>query len=281
MQKQKNPPRIGDYSKQAIDKAVLNTGLTHWLTLYPPAIGIPVGIAGLLFGAPVLSTLGFGSLFISLGSAVVNIFFRNEAIAGQYIKELNKRLKAHEKEVLQNLEKDLNVLSEIDGARDMAVQGVQQFSKIKEKYQNVRELLEEKFSANEMTFARFIGSAEQVYLGTLDNLRQVAATLKSVSSIDRAYIRQKLDDFSEKPEKKAADPTQIQALQKRLALWEEQIRLANDLLAKNEEAMTKMEETTFAVSSLNTGASFGETDLESAMAQLQELAKQAPIYNKL
>lgn len=280
MQKQNNPPQIDDYSKQAIDKVVLKTGLTHWLTLYPPAVGIPVGIAGLLFGAPVLSVLGFGTLLISLGSAVINIFFRNEAIAGQYINALNKTLKAHEKEVLQSLEKDLSALSTVDGARDMALQGVQQFSKIKVKYQNVRDLLEEKFNTNEMTFARFMGSAEQVYLGTLDNLRQVAATLKSMSSIDLSYIRQKLDDLSEKPEKNEADLTEIDALQKRLSLWEKQIGLADDLLAKNEEAMTKMEETTFAISSLNTGSSFGETDLESAMAQLQELARQAPIYNK-
>ena len=74
MQKQNNPPQIDDYSKQAIDKAVLKTGLTHWLTLYPPAIGIPIGIAGLLFGMPVLSVLGVGTLFISLASAVINIF---------------------------------------------------------------------------------------------------------------------------------------------------------------------------------------------------------------
>ncbi|WP_321493443.1 hypothetical protein [uncultured Desulfobacter sp.] len=280
MQKQNNPPQIDDYSKQAIDQAVFKTGLTHWLTLYPPAVGIPAGIAGFLFGMPFLSVLGAGTVFFSLANAVINIFFRNKAIAGQYINELNKRLKAHEKEVLQNLEKDLNALSTVEGARDMALQGVQQFSKIKVKYQNVRDLLEEKFSTNEMTFARFLGSAEQVYLGTLDNLRQVAATLKSLSSIDLSYIRQKLDELSEKTEKKAADLTEIEALQKRLSLWEEQIGLANDLLAKNEEAMTKMEETTFAVSSLKTGSAFGETDLESAMAQLQELARQAPIYNK-
>jgi len=280
MQKQNNPPQIDDYSKQAIDKAVLKTGLTHWLTLYPPAVGVPLGIAGFLFGAPVLSILGFGTLFLSLGSAVVNVFFRNETIAGQYISELNKKLKAHEKKVLQSLEKDLSALSDVDGARDIAIQGVQQFDKIKVKYQNVKDLLEEKFSTNEMTFARFLGSAEQVYLGTLDNLRQVAATLKSMSSIDLSYIRQKLDDLSGRPEKESADLKEMQALQKRLTLWEEQIRLANDLLARNEEAMTKMEETTFAVSSLNTGSLFGEIDLESAMAQLQELARQAPIYNK-
>lgn len=280
MLKEKTPPKINDFSHQSINKAVVKTGLTHWLTIYPPAIGVPLGIAGLLFGAPVVCAAGFGTLFVSLGSAVVNIFFRNDAIAGRYIDKLNKKLKAYEAKILETLEKDLQQLATIKGAELLADQGAEQYKKIRLKYHNVRDLLEQKFDSGEMTYGRFAGSAEQVYLSALDNLKQVASTLKSVSSIDLTYIEKKLADLTRKPSKSVADKKEMDALQKRLSLWEEQVNRVNELLSMNEEAMTRMEEVSSAISALNTGSKFASTDLETAMEQLQELARRAPVYNK-
>ena len=198
MFKAKTPPKINDFSHESINKVVVKTGLTHWLTIYPPAIGVPLGIAGLLFGSPVVCAAGFGTLFISLGSAVVNIFFRSDTIAGRYIDKLNKKLKAYEATILETLEKDLRRLATVKGAESFARQGAEQFSKIQLKYRNVKDLLEQKFDSSEMTFARFAGSAEQVYLSALDNLKQVASTLTSASGIDLSYIEKQMKEISRK-----------------------------------------------------------------------------------
>lgn len=277
---QKTPPKISDFSHQSINKAVIKTGLTHWLTIYPLAIGIPLGIAGLLFSAPVVSAAGFGTLFVSLGSAIVNIFFRNDKIAGSYIDKLNTKLKAYEETILESLENDLQRLTTINGAESLANQGAEQFKKIRLKYQNVSDLLEQKFDSGEMAYSRFVGSVEQVYLSALDNLKQVASTLISASSIDLSYIKKRMNELSTRPSKSEADKKENDALQKRLSLWEEQVKRVDELLSMNEEAMTRMEEASSAISALNTGSKFASTDLESAMEQLQELAKRAPVYNK-
>ena len=119
--KQKTPPKISEFSHQSINRAVVKTGLTHWLTIYPPAIGVPLGVAGLLFGAPIVGAVGFGTLFVSLGSAIVHIFFRNEKIAKGYIESLNTKLKAYEATILKSLEKDLQRLASVNGAESLAV----------------------------------------------------------------------------------------------------------------------------------------------------------------
>ena len=278
--KEKTPPKINDFSHKSINRAVVKSGLSHWLTIYPPAIGIPLGVAGLLFGSPVISAAGFGTLFVSMGSAIVNIFFRNDKIAGRYIEALNKKLKAHEAAILESLEKDLRQLTAVKGAESLAEQGAEQFQRIRVKYQNVRDLLEQKFDSGEMAYGRFVGSTEQVYLSTLDNLKRVAATLKSASSIDLSYIEKKMDELSKKPSKSETDRKEMDALRKRVSIWEEQADRVNELLSMNEEAMTRMEEVSSAISALNTDSKFASTDLETAMEQLQELARRAPVYNK-
>ncbi len=280
MLKQKEPPKISDFSNESINKAVYKTGLTHWLTLYPPAIGIPCGLAGLLFNSPLVCAVGFGACFVSLGNAVVNIFFRKDKIANNYLEELNKKLKKQETYILRSLDKNLKKCASIKGVEDQAQQGIKQFKKIKEKYKNVHELLEQKLNKGEITFGRFIGAAEQVYLSTLDNLKQIVSTLQSAGSIDPGYIKKRLQELTKKSHQKESDIKEIETLNKRLALWEEQLKKTSELLSDNEEAMTKMEETTAAIASIQTGSGFAATDLETAMKQLQELAQRAQIYNK-
>ncbi|MFH1153222.1 MAG: hypothetical protein V1793_05355 [Pseudomonadota bacterium] len=280
MQRLNEPPKIKDFSRNAINRAVLRTAMTHWLTVYPPAIGIPAGIAGLLFNSPLVCALGLAACFVSLGNAVITYFFRNETIANTYIHELNRKLKEQETLVLQSLENNLKHCTAIPGAESLASQGVEQFHKIKVKYQNVQDLLQQKLDAGELTFGRFMGAAEQVYLGALDNLKQAVSTLQSVSSIDLDYINTKLGSLSDRNHRNASDQKEIESLTKRLQLWQEQIRKVNELLSDNEDAMTRMEETTAAIAELKTGETFAATDLETAMGQLQELAQRAKIYNK-
>jgi len=221
----------------------------------------------------------FGTLFVGTANAIVHIFFRHERIANNYITRLNKKLKEHERGVLESLHKNLKTCRAIKGAEQYASQGTEQFVRVQKKYQNVHELLEQKLTSGELTFGRFVGAAEQVYLSALDNLKQAVAMLQSAGSIDPDYIHDRLKQLAEIKQLTEADRRESEALNKRLKLREEQLEKVSHLLTNNEEAMTKMEETTAAIASMQTDGSFATTDFETAITQLQELAKSAHIYN--
>ena len=105
---------------------------------------------------------------------------------------MNKKLKLFEEDVIKSLQENLEGCTAIKGAEQHARQGAEQFKRMQEKYQNVRELLEQKLSSGELAFGRFIGAAEQVYLSTLDNLKQAVTIMRSAGSIDPVYINERL-----------------------------------------------------------------------------------------
>jgi hypothetical protein len=279
MQRVPGQPPLSDFSQKAIQRAVLKEGLAHPLTLFPPALGLISGLAGFLFSVPLLFAIMAGTFVIGAGSIIVNIFLLSERSASRYIRRLNAKLKEHEKYVLASLEKDLLECSSIKGGEHYAPQGVEQFRRIQEKYQNVLDLLEQKLSSGELTFGRFSGAAEQVYLSTLNNLKQVVATLQSAGTIDPGYIEGRLEQLAMLKQKSEADGKEVDTLKKRRALREEQLDKVNHLLTRNEEAMTEMETTTAAIADMQTDGSFAATDFDHAITLLQELAQRAHMYN--
>jgi hypothetical protein len=279
LEKGPGPPQISDFSRKAIQRAVLKAGLTHWLTLYPPALGLPCGLAGALFNSPLLYLLALSAFVLAAGNAIVNIFFRHDRIAGHYIEEMNRALKAHQQTVIESLYQDLQACSSIKGARQYVSQGIEQFRRIQEKYNNVQSLVERKLIKGELTFSRFVGAAEQVYLSGLDNLKQAAAILQSAGSIDPVYIGGRLRQLEKIKHLLETDRKEMETLKRRLKLREEQLDRVNDLLTRNEEAMTQMEETTAAIATMQTDGKFSVTDFETAIRQLHEVAERAQAYN--
>jgi hypothetical protein len=280
MQKGTGPPALSDFSPTAISKAVKKESWTHWLTLYPSTIAVLSGLAGCLFSSPSLILLALGGVTVGAGNAVVSIFFRKDAIGARYLSSLQKALIRHEEEILKSLGKDLEKCATLkeEACRDLADRGLEQFNMMPEKFQNVRDLLEHKLNATELTFGRFLGAAEQVYLGGLDNLKRVADLLISVSDIDLKYITERLKKLS-KCKKPDVSNGEAEALQKQVDLYDQQLKEVEELLVQNEKAMTKIEETTIAIAHMNTGNQMAGVDTESAISDLHELVRSAYKYN--
>ena len=272
-------PRISDFSQKAIKSAVIKEGLTHPFTLYPPALGILGGLAGLLFAYPPLLAVALGAGVLGLGSGIVNVFLREQTFANRYLKELNAKQAEHEEQVLESLRDDLEKSLTHPLAGPLARRGLEQFDRSKCKYQNVEDLLEDKLSVTEITFGRYQSAAKQVYLSVLDNLKTVAAVLESAGTIDKNYIRSRLKELAAKKALSAADQKEANALTQRLDLLKNQMAMAEDLLAGNEEAMTRLEETTSQIATMHTDGRFASTDFETAINYLQELAQSAHQYN--
>jgi hypothetical protein len=268
-----SPPRLQDFSQGAIQRQIVRQGLSHWLTLYPPALGLPLGFAAYLFNTPLLYLGLLGGLTVGLGSAIVNIFFRGEALSASYLQQLAEKTSQQKSQMLERLRCGIQQMRTILGAEEYAEQGLEQFERMRDKFDTLRALLSEKFSQGELAYGRFLGAAEQVYLGSLDNLQRIVSLLESVGGIDLAYIDKRLASLEVMTSE--ADRKERETLLRRSRLRCAQLERVNELLTANEEAMTTLEETVAAVTAMSTDATFAAGDFETAIEQLQQIAARA------
>ena len=218
-----------------------------------------------------------GLLCLGAGMTVVNMFFRRDIIARQYLDRLSARFATEREGILRTLSTDLEKCRHIRGAGRYGDQARQQFIFITEKYDTFRAMLDQKLKRGELTYGRFLGAAEQVYLGGLDTLRRVVVLLQSAATIDPDYIARRLAELE--LERLAtpdpADEREYATLKKRLDLMEQQLKQVNSLLTDNEESMTIMNQTIATVAQMRTGGDLASMDLETAMENLQELANRS------
>jgi hypothetical protein len=268
-----SPPKLQDFSQAAIQRQIIRQGLSHWLTLYPPALGLPLGFAAYLFNTPLLYLGLLGGLTVGLGSAIVNIFFRGDALSASYLQQLAEGTQAQKAQTLEGLRRSLQQAQRIAGAESSAEQGLEQFERMRVKFDKLGALLVTKFSQGELSYGRFLGAAEQVYLGSLDTLQRIIVLLESVGGIDLAYIDKRLASIEGLTS--AADCKEREALVRRQRLRSEQLARIDELLAGNEEALTALEETMVAVAAMSTNTALAKGDFETAIEQLQQVAARA------
>jgi hypothetical protein len=280
MEERTAAPRTDEYLPAAIQKAVVQTGLRHPVTVYPVALGVSSAVVGLLFDIPGL--LG-AALFLGLAGplwAIAQIFFRHDRLGSRYLESLHRKQKQYERYLVKKIESGFKACTRTEPLKPYATTGVAQLKSIQVKLANVKELLEMKLRPNELTFGRFLGAAEQVALSVLDNLNSAVSLLKSAASIEPEYINHRLAEIAAKPSPGKEDEDQRQTLQARLDLWNSQLHQVDQLMAANESAMTEMEHISAAVAQWRTGRKFADRDFESAIKQLHDLAAQAHEYDR-
>jgi len=274
------PPALSDFSQKATGKAVLSHTLQHPLTLFSGAVGLLGIVSSLVLGPGALAfTALIGGLSLSAGSWIVNYCFRNEHFAAHYIAGLQKSMEQYREQLVDNVGALLEKFRSADATAQYAELAIVQFKKIEADYDNVKTLLDQKFHTGELTYGRFLGAAEQVYLGVLDNLQRVGTILQSISTLDPAEFKQ-CRPKRKKSEIENCEEKRVEAIEARQKLYEEQIGRINTLLAQNESAITEIEKTAAAVATLDTDGQLAEITPEEAIKQLQELAKRVYLYNK-
>jgi hypothetical protein len=149
-----------------------------------------------------------------------------------------------------------------------------QLNAIQEKRDNLVGVLNSRLEAGEMTYARYLSSAQHVYLAALENLHEVAVAEKSVSAIDVDYIDQRLEDLGEQDGEDAT--AERRSLNDRRSLRKTQEKKVAGLLAQNETAMTVLDRTATALADASIGRQ--PQDAEAAMKALQEMADRAGKY---
>lgn len=185
---------------------------------------------------------------------------------------------------LARLQFEVPKLSDVDGSQLAALEQelealddlrpVHQLRALREKRNNLVEVLNRRLGSGELTYARYLNTAQQVYMAGLDNLHEVAISLRTIDTIDRAYIESRLAEVGGNDSDSAT--RERTSLEGRLALLDSQEDKVNDMLAQNESAMTAMDRTATALGD----APIGRTpmDSEAAMAALEDLAERATKY---
>jgi hypothetical protein len=154
--------------------------------------------------------------------------------------------------------------------------GGEQVQTLRRKYRNLAEVLGRRLDAGELTYRRYLGMAESVYLAALENLQDVAISLRSISTIDPAALGLRIEDL--KKETDFPVPEAIRAIEERRRLYEEQRQEIARLLSQTEAAMTALDHTAAALARTRTSRGLTEVGIEEAMKDLVELAGRAGKY---
>jgi hypothetical protein len=239
--------------------------------LYPATIGVLGAAAALLLGPSTLfvvpAVVG-GAL--GLGSWAVDYFLRRDHHAAAYLRELQQGLSDQRLTAVRTLREELAEIGSSDG--------LAQLERLCDKYDAFKDLLDKKLDPSELTYGRYLGMAEQVFLSILDNLQRVAHTLVSIGAIDEHHIGTRIRALERAGTPSEAQRQELVSLGARLALKQAQREKLNGWLAQNERAMTQMDETLAAIAAMDTVRGHASTDIETAMRSLAELARRAPAY---
>ena len=262
---------LPDLSKRAVDWAVLSSSLQHPAVVYPAAAGVLGGLGvALLTSSPALiagAAIGGGVALLSLG---VNYVFRREYFASRYIDSAHKALVAYRETMLEHLEQDLLEAGSNEGRS--------QFQRFGEKIEAFEEVLDEKLGKQELTYGRFLGIAEQVYLSGIDNLRQIALALKGMETVDEKYIGKRIAALETGPRSEARNE-ELAGLKQQLDLRKEQLNRIDACLAQNEQALAQLDAALAAIAEMKTGSAQSSTTMETAMNDLQSIARRAREYS--
>lgn len=212
------------------------------------------------------------SAALALGGAMILawpfLYMRSASFLDR-LYELPERLLASQEAQVSDLRSDFE---ELDFS-----QGVSQVGLLREKFENLVEVLKRRLSTSEITYGRYVGMAEQVYLSSMDNLKEVAVSLRSVSTIDPEHVHGRLTELQRQADSEER-VRETEALERRADLFKEQMGRVAKLMAQNESAMTVIDRTATALAQTKTDQPLSSIDAESAMAELERLARRASSY---
>jgi len=271
-------PELNDaklLSSRSVEWEVLKETLQKPLTVFPMSFGI-LGALAMATIDPIFFLLLLGGLGLGTGTFVINYFFRSDVFAQKYLSRVYAELDIRRQRAREGLERDLAECAKFGG--ELGRRGQDQLPELTEKFKNFRYILSQKLNEGELTFARFLGAGEQVYLGTIDNLRDVINILKSIKAIGTEYQEQ-LARLEKVKRPSDVEQRELTALRERKELGDRQAANIRQILALNEEALTKIDLMAANLAGTRTARGEASVDLESALAELQELADRVHQYS--
>jgi hypothetical protein len=138
------------------------------------------------------------------------------------------------------------------------------------------EILDMKFpDKNQLTYNRYYTIAQEVFLSGIDNLNEVLLIHKTLDAIDMDYIERSLQRL-EKREQDAATKRELSSLLQSRQQYQDQQQDIKNLMAQNEEALSKLDEAIVQVQDIKRSANNeSQLDMEASIEQLHRMAQQS------
>ena len=147
-----------------------------------------------------------------------------------------------------------------------------QLTQLQSKFKAFESVLDHQFDRDELTHKRYLTTAEQLYFGAVDNLKQMTMLWHSCQAIDSSLLNKQLENES------LADDAK-QAIEERLHLHQQSVEQINAILVINEQAMTKLDQLTLQLSSIQTRDGLSEIGLDTAMNEIMHLINRTEQYD--
>jgi len=267
----RRPARAPDFSPRAVSRAVFNQTLQKPHVLYPTAVGILGGVACLLLGPTTLFIApAIAGAAVGAGSWAYELLFKRDQHARDYMQSMHQILAGRVEDTMRVLNQELQ--------QHKFKPGIAQIDLLRDKYAAFAELLRRKLDPHEMTFTRYLGMGEQVFLGGLDNLARISDALKGFETNDAGEIRERIRHLKADGIDSSAQDQEEAALNARLALMAQQQEKVFGWLAENESAMTALDRVMAGVAEMNTVQS-ATMKMEDSMKELEALAARARSYS--
>lgn len=183
----------------------------------------------------------------------------------------------------KQLKRSFMKLQAMDGCEVIAEQGLEHFVQAEQRFHSFDRVLRMKLQPTELTFSRYHGAAEQVFLSIMDRLSEVSELLASIESIRPSEVKEKLQTAQVSQvsggSEGASEEGSLKALKERLAIVTQQQDKAKNLLKANEEGLTELDRANAALTEMKTKLGMASMDFDEALKQLEELAKRAKKYS--
>ena len=254
------------FSKKTIKKAVLKDSVQSPVTIYPAVLGALGAISIAAFGVTA-TTIGIaiGGIALAFGGWLFEYLGRHQQYSLAYLKRLHKQMQQEREQKLAQIKSELESIK--------APAAINQLQLFMSKFDNFKDILERKFSPQELTYGRYLGIAEQVFLAGLDNLDSYYLAIKSVSAVDIDNLQQKIRHADEHHQS-----VEIDALKKRLVIYQQQLKKVEELKQQNEIALTELDHVTTKLANVQTQKGMADIDMDLAMEELSRMAHRAEKY---
>ncbi|MBZ9559410.1 MULTISPECIES: cobyrinic acid a,c-diamide synthase [Modicisalibacter] len=160
----------------------------------------------------------------------------------------------------------------MDAAReDIAVQADRLYSR----YHHVMAVLGARFSPEELAFQRAHSLVGEVCLGAVDTLNTMATQARGVAEVDSDFVKRRLAREGE-----SLSVAERLALKRRLELVEQTERHLRELSARNESALTALDDAAVALTRVETHRPQASVAADQALAELRRFVDGAGRYSR-
>jgi hypothetical protein len=266
-------PGIEDFEEEAIKQALNKSIMDNWFV--GATIGaIPVGIlTAILLGTGVGVPIIGGAILLGGGTWAWKRFINGDKFFEQYRNHLRQLMDEDTERRRYELQQSLDAYG-----NKHACEQLEQF---RNKIKVFIEILNVKFpDKNQLTYNRYYTIAQEVFLSGIDNLKEVLLIHKTLDAIDMDYIERSLQRLEQRGNDTTAKRELNSLLQSKQQYLDQQQDI-KDLMAQNEEALSKLDEAIVQVQEIKRSEiNESQLDMEASIEQLHRMAQQTYKFSR-